>query len=94
MLTLNDMSLEFSWHLNTNHRDFWKVNVQFKGMKAEEMFCLSFLAICFVSIWVNLKVQTVFLYQSLWHVVQGKASIKRRAVCNPTEGPHGSAGPR
>ncbi len=31
----------------------------------------------------DLKVQTVFLYQSLWHVVQGEASVERHAVRDP-----------
>ncbi len=61
MLTLNDVSLGFSWHPNTNHVDFWKVHVPFKRMKVEEIFSLSSLTIYFVRVWVNLKVQTVFV---------------------------------
>ncbi len=72
--------------LNTNHVDFEKENVPFKGMKAEEIFSLSFHAICFVRVWVNLKVQTVFLYQSLWHAVQVQAGVERRAVRDPPQG--------
>ncbi len=49
-------------------------------MKADEIISLSFLAICFVRVGVNIRVQTMFLYQSLWHAVQGQAGVERRAV--------------
>ena len=50
--------------------NFWKVNVLFKRTNAKEIFSLSFLVICFVQVWVNLKVQTVFFVSTLYGMLR------------------------
>ncbi len=52
---------------------------QKRSSLSEDIFFLNFLAICYDRVWVDLKVQTVFLYQTRQRAVRGQASVERCA---------------